>query len=122
MSKSKHIGESFDDFLSKENILEGVTIEAQKKLKKTRETTYPALVHKTETSIYGISFPDFLGCVSGVENQEDIIKMATEALNAHIELIQEDGDPIPTPSEIISITKNDLDDDLVAVILVPIIL
>jgi predicted RNase H-like HicB family nuclease len=43
---------------------------------------------------YGITFPDFRGCVS----IGDSIERGHEALAAHIELMLEDRDPIPEPS------------------------
>jgi predicted RNase H-like HicB family nuclease len=66
-------------------------------------TTYIATVHKEKYTDYGVQFYDFPGCISVGETIEEAQKMATEALNGHIELMLEDGDFIlhPSPLEVI---------------------
>jgi predicted RNase H-like HicB family nuclease len=59
---------------------------------------YPALVHKDEDSDYGVSFPDFPGCVTGDATLEGAYELALEALQAHIEDMQAHGEPIPSPT------------------------
>jgi predicted RNase H-like HicB family nuclease len=58
---------------------------------------FPAVVERGATN-YGITFPDFPGCVSVGDSIEHAIERGHEALAAHIELMLEDGDPIPEPS------------------------
>ncbi len=60
---------------------------------------YPAVVERGATN-YGITFPDFPGCVSVGDSIEQAIERSHAALAAHIELMLEDGDPIPEPSPI----------------------
>jgi predicted RNase H-like HicB family nuclease len=60
---------------------------------------YPALVERGPTN-YGITFPDFAGCVSVGDSIEHAIERGHEALAAHIELMLDDGDPVPEPSPI----------------------
>jgi len=70
---------------------------------------YVALVHKEEKSDYGVSFPDFPGCVSAGATLEQAKTMAQEALVGHITILKEIGEPIPVPStlqEIISCPEN----------------
>lgn len=59
---------------------------------------YIALIHKEENSDYGVSFPDFPGCVSAGETLEQVKVMAQEALISHIDLLKEMGELIPTPT------------------------
>ncbi len=47
--------------------------------------TYLALVHKDETSAYGLSFPDLPGCFSAADDYADIISKAAEALDLWFE-------------------------------------
>jgi predicted RNase H-like HicB family nuclease len=54
-----------------------------------------ALIHKDEGTSYGVSFPDFPGCISGGETLDQALTSAAEALGAHVALMLEDGDPIP---------------------------
>ncbi len=57
---------------------------------------YMALVHKDPDSDFGVSFPDFLGCISAGSTLEEAAAMAAEALGGHIDLMAEDGLPIPS--------------------------
>lgn len=58
---------------------------------------YIGIVHKEPSSDFGVSFPDFPGCISAGETLAEAAALAQEALLAHIELMVEDGDPIPEP-------------------------
>lgn len=53
-----------------------------------------ALVHE-EDGNFGISFPDFPGCISGGASAEDAIRKGSEALTFHAGGMDEDGDPMP---------------------------
>ncbi len=70
---------------------------------------YIALIYKEENSDYGVSFPDFPGCVSVGVTLEQAKKMAQEALVGHINILKEIGEQIPAPStleEIMSCPEN----------------
>lgn len=59
---------------------------------------YIAYLHKDEKSDYGVSFPDFPGCVTAGSSLEEARKMAAEALALHLAGMVEDGEVIPEPS------------------------
>jgi predicted RNase H-like HicB family nuclease len=59
---------------------------------------YIAYLHKDRNSDYGVSFPDFPGCVTAGSTLEEARRMAAEALAFHIQGMQEDGEKIPSPS------------------------
>ncbi|HEX9462596.1 MAG TPA: type II toxin-antitoxin system HicB family antitoxin [Alphaproteobacteria bacterium] len=61
---------------------------------------YMGLIHKERTSDFGVSFPDFPGCISAGSTLDEAIKMGAEALAAHIGLLVEEGQPIPEPSSV----------------------
>ncbi len=61
---------------------------------------YIALIHKEPGSDYGVSFPDFPGCVTAGEDLDEARAMAAEALDLHIEGMREAGDVIPEPSRL----------------------
>jgi predicted RNase H-like HicB family nuclease len=67
---------------------------------------YIAYLHKDRKSDYGVSFPDFPGCVTAGKTLDEARRMAAEALALHIKGIAADGEPIPEPS-----TIDDLADD-----------
>jgi predicted RNase H-like HicB family nuclease len=63
-------------------------------------TSYVALLRKDKGSDYGVEFPDFPGCVTAGRSLDEARKMAAEALELHIEGMQEDGEAIPDPSSL----------------------
>jgi predicted RNase H-like HicB family nuclease len=67
---------------------------------------YIAYLHKDKKSDYGVSFPDFPGCITAGSTLEEARKMAVEALSLHIAGMREDGEEIPDPS-----TLDDLQSD-----------
>ncbi len=46
---------------------------------------YIAYLHKERKSNFGVSFPDFPGCVTGGKTLEEARRMAAEALSFHVE-------------------------------------
>lgn len=67
---------------------------------------YIAYLHKDKNSDYGVSFPDFPGCITAGSTLEEARRMAAEALAFHIRGMREDGEEIPEPS-----TLDDLRND-----------
>ena len=67
---------------------------------------YVAFIHCDEEAGFGISFPDFPGCISVGESREDAIRRGTEALAFHVDGMVEDDEPIP-PSRSIQAIKAD---------------
>ena len=58
---------------------------------------YIAYLHKDRNSDFGVSFPDFPGCITAGKTLEEARRMAAEALALHIEGMVADGEEIPTP-------------------------
>jgi predicted RNase H-like HicB family nuclease len=58
---------------------------------------YIAFVHKEPDSCYGVSFPDFPGCISAGDTLDSALSNAVEALAGHVRVMAADGDPIPPP-------------------------
>jgi predicted RNase H-like HicB family nuclease len=61
---------------------------------------YIAIVHKETKSDFGVSFPDFPGCITAGENIDEAKDMAQEALTLHIQGMFEDGEQLPVPSRL----------------------
>ena len=59
---------------------------------------YIAYLHKDGKSDFGVSFPDFPGCITAGRTLEEARRLAPEALALHIEGMMEDGATIPEPS------------------------
>ena len=62
--------------------------------------TYIAFLHKDSDSDFGVSFPDFPGCVTAGTTLEEARQLAGEALELHIDGMNEDGERIPAPSSL----------------------
>lgn len=58
---------------------------------------YIAILHKDQNSDFGVSFPDFPGCITAGSTLDEAKDMACEVLPFHIEGMQVDGEPIPAP-------------------------
>ncbi len=58
---------------------------------------YVALIHKDAGTSFGVSFPDFPGCISAGDTMREALINAAEALAGHIDLMHADGDRIPVP-------------------------
>jgi predicted RNase H-like HicB family nuclease len=69
---------------------------------------YIAYLHKEKGSDYGVSFPDFPGCITAGKTLEDAHRMASEALALHITGMIEDGETIPEPATLDSLTQDPL--------------
>jgi predicted RNase H-like HicB family nuclease len=67
---------------------------------------YPA-VFEPEDNYYNVSFPDLPGCFTFGRGYEEALAMAEEALRGHLYSLENDGDPIPTPSNPVSIKVSD---------------
>jgi predicted RNase H-like HicB family nuclease len=59
---------------------------------------YIAIIHKDPDSDFGVSFPDFPGCITAGRTLDEAKEMAREALRGHIALLREAGEPLPEPS------------------------
>jgi len=62
--------------------------------------SYIGIIHKEKKSDFGVSFPDFPGCISVGSSLEEVRQMAQQALQFHIDGMLEDGEFIPPPSSL----------------------
>ena len=60
---------------------------------------YVSLIHRDDAG-YGVSFPDFPGCVTVGDTVDDAVRLGSEALAFHVEGLLDDGEPIPPPRSI----------------------
>ncbi len=64
-----------------------------------------AMVHE-DKGAYGISFPDFPGCVSGGKSLDEAVRRGRETLRVHVESMIENGERLPVPRSLDQL-KND---------------
>lgn len=67
--------------------------------------TYVVIIERGLTS-YGAYVPDLPGCVAVGETEAEVQQLIREAIVLHVELLQEDGQPLPEPrsrSEVVAI-------------------
>ena len=67
---------------------------------------YIAYLHKDKGSDFGVSFPDFPGCITAGKTLDEARRMAAEALGLHIAGMGEDGEEIPAPSTLDALAKD----------------
>jgi predicted RNase H-like HicB family nuclease len=75
---------------------------------------YIAYLHKDSKSDYGVSFPDFPGCITAGKTLQEAQQMAEEALSLHIQGMIEDGEAIPEPSSIDALANDPARESAVA--------
>ena len=61
---------------------------------------YIAYLHKDQKSDFGVSFPDFPGCITAGKTLDEARRLVPEALAFHIKGMMDDGEPIPEASTI----------------------
>jgi predicted RNase H-like HicB family nuclease len=81
---------------------------------------YIAVVHKDPESDFGISFPDFPGCVTAGSTIDVAKDMAHDALALHIKGMLADGERIPEPSMLENIMAEPDYSDAAAILVVTI--
>ena len=59
--------------------------------------SYIGIIHKDADSDFGVSFPDFPGCITAGKTLDEAGRMAQDALAGHIAGMVEDGQSIPAP-------------------------
>ena len=67
---------------------------------------YLAFIHKEDDSVFGVSFPDFPGCISAGDSLDEALLNASEALQGHVQMMEADGDHVPGPRSIDDIMKD----------------
>jgi predicted RNase H-like HicB family nuclease len=73
---------------------------------RSKTMEYIAYLHKDRKSDFGVSFPDFPGCVTAGKTLEEARRMAVEALSLHIEGMMEDGEAIPEASTLVALAND----------------
>jgi predicted RNase H-like HicB family nuclease len=61
---------------------------------------YIALIHKEPGSDYGVSFPDFPGCITAGTTVDEARRITEKVLVFHIAGLLEDGKTVPQPSRL----------------------
>ncbi len=76
------------------------------------------VVHKDPKSEFGVSFPDFPGCITAGSSIDEAKDMAHDALSLHIKGMLEDGENIPVPSKLEDIMEDPDFSDAAAILIV----
>ena len=79
---------------------------------------YIAIVHKDPKSDFGVSFPDFPGCITAGSSIDEAKDMAYDALSLHVKGLLEDGENIPAPSKLENIMEDPEYSDAAAILVV----
>lgn len=68
---------------------------------------YLAFLHSDDEPGFGISFPDFPGCVSHGDTIDEALHQGAEALSFHVEGMLADGEPIPQPRSLSDVNADE---------------
>ena len=79
---------------------------------------YIAVVHKDPKSDFGVSFPDFPGCITAGSSIDEAKDMANDVLSLHVKGMLEDGENLPAPSKLENIIDDPDYSDAVAILVV----
>ncbi len=79
---------------------------------------YIAVVHKDPKSDFGVSFPDFPGCITAGGSIDEAKDRAQDALSLHVKGMLEDGEKITAPSKLEDIMDDPDYSDAVAILVV----
>ncbi|MGQ9778241.1 MAG: type II toxin-antitoxin system HicB family antitoxin, partial [Thermodesulfobacteriota bacterium] len=60
---------------------------------------YMVVIEKGESS-YGAHVPDLPGCIAVGKSREEALRLIKEAIELHIEALQEAGQKVPPPSSV----------------------
>jgi predicted RNase H-like HicB family nuclease len=55
---------------------------------------YAIVIERGESS-YGAYVPDLPGCVAAAVTRDEVVKLIHESIEQHIQLLQEEGLPVP---------------------------
>lgn len=58
---------------------------------------YVTFIHSDDAPGFGVSFPDFPGCVTQGDTLDDALRLGREALAFHVESMVKDGEAVPAP-------------------------
>ncbi len=78
--------------------------------------TYLGLLRKEADSDFGVSFPDFPGCVTAGKTLEEARELAAEALDLHVDGMLSDGEDIPAPSDLDDVMADPENRDGIAIL------
>jgi len=67
---------------------------------------YLVMIRRTSTG-YSVDVPDLPGCIATVGTVESARQVIAEAIEMHLELMQQSGESIPSPSQRVEFAVND---------------
>ena len=62
---------------------------------------YTVILHSDETGGYWVEVPALPGCASQGETVEEALENVKDAIKLYLEVLREDGTPIPTDEEVV---------------------
>lgn len=71
---------------------------------------YLIFIRRTRTG-YSVDVPDLPGCVATATNIDHARQMIAQAIEMHLELLQQQGEVIPQPSKETSFTVDEASDE-----------
>lgn len=79
-------------------------------------TYYPAIIDRSASG-FGVTFPDFPGCIANGATINEAAINGEAALALHVEAMVKDKDALPDPSDFAEVVKLDQPDDVAGVMI-----
>ncbi|EXY06191.1 type II toxin-antitoxin system HicB family antitoxin [Bacillus cereus] len=76
---------------------------------------FPARFHFNIDDSVLVTFPDLPGCMTSGKNQEEALIMARDVLGGFLSIMEEDNDPIPSPSQITDIINENSNEHILLI-------
>jgi predicted RNase H-like HicB family nuclease len=76
-------------------------------VKYPKKYVYPAVFTYVDGEEIAVSFPDLPGCVTCGETDMSALEMARDALGGHLLCLEIDNDPIPAPTSLANLSKEE---------------
>lgn len=76
-------------------------------MEKKERYLYPAILSFEDGYEIAVTFPDFPGCATSGETEQEAVSLGREALGLHLFGMEEDGDHIPAPTPVKDIELED---------------
>ena len=58
---------------------------------------YTVIIEPADDGTFSVSVPDLPGCVSTGRTRDEAIESIREAIQGHVRMLREMGDPVPPP-------------------------
>lgn len=71
----------------------------------TSTVEYTVVIEKADDGSFSVWVPDLPGCASAGDTQDEALAMIRDAIEGHIAVLREHGDPVPPPRSVAGVVR-----------------